>query len=58
MSSAEIAAKQALEAARIPLWLGDDYNTGRDFLSSIGLLADDEAKTIIETIEKTDPGAA
>lgn len=54
MSPEELAAQKAIEAAGIPLWLGDSYATGRDFLASIGLLADHEARAIIETVERTD----
>lgn len=55
MSPEEMAAEQAIQAAKIPLWLGDDYNTGHDFLASIGLLGDEEAKAIVDTVEHTDP---
>lgn len=58
MSQKELRAKQALEAAKIPLWLGDDYAAGHGFLASTGLLADEEATAIVETVEKTDPQAA
>ncbi len=54
MSPKELAAKQALEAAGIPLWLGDDYATGHGFLAATGLLADEEATAIVETVEKTE----
>lgn len=53
MSAAEIAAKEAIEAANIPLWLGDSYATGRDFLASLGLLGDEEARAVIEAVDKT-----
>ncbi len=53
MTADELAAKAAIEAAGIPLWLGDSYHTGNDFLSSIGLLGDDEARAIVETVEHT-----
>ncbi len=55
MSPEEHAAKAAIEAAKIPLWLGDSYKTGHDFLASIGLLADEETRAIVDTVEKTDP---
>lgn len=56
MSPDELAAKANLEAAGVPLWLGNSYDTGRDFLASVGLLADDEARAIVDTVERTDPG--
>ncbi len=51
MSADELAAKANLKAAHIPLWLGDGYDTGHAFLASLGLLADDEAKAVVETVE-------
>lgn len=55
MSPEELAAKANLKAANVPLWLGDSYDTGHEFLASVGLLADAEAKAIVDTVEKTDP---
>ncbi|QZD86979.1 phosphatase domain-containing protein [Qipengyuania psychrotolerans] len=52
MSPEELAAKASLEAAKIPLWLGDGYDEGHKFLGSIGLLDDDEAASIIDTVGK------
>ncbi|MBX7494705.1 DUF2183 domain-containing protein [Qipengyuania sp. 6B39] len=56
-SPEEVAAKAAIEAAKIPLWLGDDYATGHEFLASIGLLGDGETRAIVDTIEQTDTQA-
>ena len=53
MSSEELTATANLEAAQIPLWLGDGYDTGHEFLASIGLLGDGEAKAIVDTVEAT-----
>ena len=53
MSAEELTATANLEAARIPLWLGDGYDTGHEFLASIGLLRDGEAKAIVDTVEAT-----
>ena len=39
MTAEELAAKTSLEAAKIPLWLGEGYSEGHQFLASIGLLA-------------------
>ena len=55
MSPEELSAQKAIEAAKIPLWLGDSYDTGHDFLRSIGLLGDEEARAIVDTVEHTDP---
>ena len=58
MSPEELAAKASLEAAGIPLWLGEGYEQGHDFLASIGLLEDDEAKTIVDSVGKGDTAEA
>ncbi len=58
MSADELNAKASLEAAEVPLWLGSSYETGHEFLASVGLLADEEARAIVETVEATDPEAA
>ena len=55
MSPEELAAKANLKAAKVPLWLGNSYDEGHRFLASVGLLGDDEAKAIVDTVEKTDP---
>ena len=47
-SPAEQAAIARLEAADIPLWLGDSYTTGHAFLDSLGLLADAEARAVVD----------
>jgi phosphatidate phosphatase APP1 len=57
MSDDEIAAKELIEQAGVPLWLGPDYATGQDFLRATGLASDKDATQIIEVIEETD-GAA
>ena len=58
MTPEELAAKSSLEAAEIPLWLGEGYEQGHDFLASIGLLQDDEAKTIVDSVGQGDAEAA
>ena len=58
MTIDELTAKANLEAAKVPLWHGGSYDTGHNFLASIGLLADDEAKAIVDTVEATDPELA
>lgn len=58
MSPEELAAKASIAAAKIPLWLGDSYHTGHDFLTSIGLLGDSEAKAIVEAVEQSAPETA
>lgn len=51
MTEAELAAKETIETAGVPLWLGDSYATGQQFLASIGLLHDAEAEKIVEAVE-------
>lgn len=51
MTEKELAAKQAIQEAEVPLWLGDDYSTGEAFLREAGLARDDEARQIVETVE-------
>lgn len=52
---AEIEAKATIEAARVPLWLGESYDSGREFLRSIGLGHDGEAEKIVEAVDKPAP---
>lgn len=46
-SAEEQEAKSAIEAANVPLWLGDDYSTGRDFLKRVGLASDPAAQEVV-----------
>ncbi|MBX7482168.1 phosphatase domain-containing protein [Qipengyuania qiaonensis] len=55
MSAEELTAKAKLEGAKVPLWLGDSYRTCRQFLASTGMLADDEVRAIVDTVEATAP---
>ncbi len=56
LDEAEMAAKALIEKEGVPLWLGDDYSTGRAFLKTIGLDSDGEAEQIIETVERGTEG--
>ncbi|SFO87569.1 Phosphatidate phosphatase APP1 [Qipengyuania nanhaisediminis] len=58
MSPEELAAKQSLKSANIPLWLGEGYEEGRKFLASIGLLEDDEAQNVVKSVGKGETEAA
>lgn len=57
MSPEELAAKTALEAAKIPLWLGEGYEEGRKFLRATGLLDDAEAKAIVKSVGHAENGS-
>ena len=50
-SPEELEAKATIRAAGIPLWLGDAYKTGQDFLRAIGLDQDGEAEKIVEAVD-------
>ena len=51
MSAEELAAKTAIEADDIPLWLGDGYADIRGFLADAGLLGDEGTETILQTAQ-------
>lgn len=48
---AELEARATIEAAEVPLWLGESYEGGREFLRSIGLGHDGEAEEIVKTVD-------
>ncbi|GMN13004.1 phosphatase domain-containing protein [Altererythrobacter sp. MTPC7] len=56
-SPEEVAAKAAIEEAGVPLWLGESYDLGQDFLKNAGLSADGATSKIIEAVEKGDEAA-
>ncbi len=58
MTVEEIAARALIEEAGVPLWLGDDWSTGKAFLAEIGLVGDGEAEEIVRTVERLDQTAA
>ncbi|KLE34267.1 phosphatase domain-containing protein [Aurantiacibacter luteus] len=51
-SSEERAAEAALKAAGIPLWLGQTYDEGHDFLRAIGVTPGGETEQIVRVVEK------
>ncbi|WP_271079140.1 phosphatase domain-containing protein [Aurantiacibacter sp. MUD61] len=61
-SADEQSAKTTIEDAGVPLWLGDDYGQGHEFLRSIGLAHEEDAEEVVETasgVKKPDaPSAA
>jgi phosphatidate phosphatase APP1 len=52
LSPEEIAGKAMIEAAGVPLWLGDDFATGSDFLRTIGISTTGETAQIVKTVQK------
>lgn len=50
----ENAAKSAIEAAGVPLWLGKSYAQGVDFLGKLGFTPGGETEQIVRTVEKVE----
>ena len=57
LSPAELAGKATIEAGGVPLWLGDDFATGNDFLRTIGISTEGETAQIVKTVQKEAPKA-
>jgi phosphatidate phosphatase APP1 len=51
LSPEELAGRTMIEAAGVPLWLGDDYATGDDFLRANGISTEGETAQIVQTIQ-------
>ena len=51
LSPEEETARQTIENAGVPLWTGNDYTTGHEFLAAIGLDGDGEASEIVDAVE-------
>ena len=51
-SPEEVAARATIEAAGVPIWLGDTYETGQAFLRATGLNKDRQARAIVETVKR------
>ena len=52
----EIGGRAIIEAAGVPLWLGDDYATGEDFLRANGISVHGETAQIVQAVN--DPAAS
>ena len=52
LSAEEMAARATIEAAGIPLWLGDSWESGQDFLRSVGFTPGGETEQIVRAVEK------
>jgi phosphatidate phosphatase APP1 len=48
----EIAGRAIIEAAGVPLWLGDDYATGEDFLRAAGISTKGETAQIVHAVQE------
>lgn len=51
-SPEERTARAAIEAASVPLWLGDSFAVGQDFLRSAGFTPGGETEQIVRAVEK------
>ncbi|MFB0611958.1 phosphatase domain-containing protein [Aurantiacibacter poecillastricola] len=56
-SPAEQQACSTIKDAGVPMWLGDSYETGKDFLRTIGFTPGGETEQIVRTVEKVDEKA-
>lgn len=54
-SAEEVAGRAIIEAAGVPLWLGNDFATGKDFLRTIGISTTGETAQIVRTVQKEAP---
>ena len=52
LSAEEIEARALIEAAGVPLWMGESYAVGQDFLRAAGFTPGGETAQIVETTEK------
>lgn len=52
LSPEEIAARAAIEASGIPLWLGDSFAVGEDFLAAAGFTKGGETEQIVRAVER------
>jgi phosphatidate phosphatase APP1 len=52
LSPEEIAGRAMIEAAGVPLWLGDDYATGNDFLRASGISTEGETAQIVKAVQE------
>lgn len=56
MSTEEIAAKAIIESSGTPLWMGNDYATGKAFLKAAGIAGEPEAERVMEVVERGSVG--
>jgi phosphatidate phosphatase APP1 len=52
LSPEETAALALIEAAGVPLWLGDSFAIGKDFLDAVGFTPGGETEQIVRAVEK------
>lgn len=49
LSTEEIEARTTIEAAGVPLWMGESYAIGHDFLCAVGFTPGGETEQIVQT---------
>ena len=52
-SAEEVQARDDIGRAKVPLWMGSEYDVGQEFLDAVGLTHDHEAEHIVETVRET-----
>ncbi|MHA6318613.1 App1 family protein [Altererythrobacter sp. CAU 1778] len=57
LSPEELAAKNTIAAADIPLWLGEDFAEAGDLARQVGLVSTRKADAIVETMVAAEQGA-
>ena len=50
LSDVELDAKRVIESFGVPLWLGNSYAVGREFLNAAGVAPHGETSRIVETV--------
>ncbi|WP_246205106.1 phosphatase domain-containing protein [Altericroceibacterium indicum] len=58
LSPQETSAQMMIETANVPLWFGQNYEVGKQFLSALGFTPGGETEQIVKTVEKVDVLAA
>lgn len=52
-SPEEQAARQRIEDAGVPLWMGDSYHEGEEFLRTVGFTPGGETEQIVHAVDKS-----
>jgi phosphatidate phosphatase APP1 len=55
LSAEEFQAKEFLETSGVPLWMGDRFEVGFDFLERLGFTPGGETEQIVRAVEKLPP---
>ena len=54
LSTEEVLAQESIAKAGIPLWLGESFAEGIDFLRQSGFSPGDETEQIVRVVEKVE----